>query len=135
MRAVAAGRAGDTALSAKTETAPHEGDRGSGGRYQTCIALAEEAPAAPTVLLDCGATTMTALREQRIDPNEIRTVLVSHLHGDHFGGLPFLVLDGRFRRRTEDLTVIGPPCMATTSADCRSSSSTDGSAAAPRTSR
>jgi ribonuclease BN (tRNA processing enzyme) len=35
-------------------------------------------------------------------------VLVSHLHGDHFGGLPFLVLDGQFRRRTEDLTVVGP---------------------------
>lgn len=82
---------------------------GSGGRYQTCIALAEEALAAPTVLLDCGATTMTALREHRIDPNEIRTVLVSHLHGDHFGGLPFLILDGQFRRRTEGLTVIGPP--------------------------
>ena len=82
---------------------------GSGGHYQTCIALAEEATAAPTVLLDCGATTMTALREQRIDPNEISTVLVSHLHGDHFGGLPFLILDGQFRRRTEDLTVIGPP--------------------------
>jgi ribonuclease BN (tRNA processing enzyme) len=82
---------------------------GSGGRYQTCIALADDAQAPPTVLLDCGATTMTALREQRIDPNEIRTVLVSHLHGDHFGGLPFLILDGQFRRRTQDLTVIGPP--------------------------
>jgi ribonuclease BN (tRNA processing enzyme) len=85
---------------------------GSGGRYQTCIALAEDAQSAPTVLLDCGATTMTALREQRIDPNEIRTVLVSHLHGDHFGGLPFLILDGQFRRRSADLTVIGPPGTA-----------------------
>jgi ribonuclease BN (tRNA processing enzyme) len=82
---------------------------GSGGRYQTCIALAEEAQDPPTMLLDCGATTLTALREQQIDPNPIRTVLVSHLHGDHFGGLPFLILDGQFRRRTEDLTVIGPP--------------------------
>jgi ribonuclease BN (tRNA processing enzyme) len=35
-------------------------------------------------------------------------VAISHLHGDHFGGLPFLVLDGQFRRRTEDLTVLGP---------------------------
>ena len=82
---------------------------GSGGRHQTCIALADEAQAPPTVLLDCGATTLTALRQQEIDPNQIRTVLVSHLHGDHFGGLPFLILDGQFRRRTEDLTVIGPP--------------------------
>lgn len=82
---------------------------GSGGRYQTCIALADEAQAPPTVLLDCGATSLTALRQQQIDPNPIRTVVVSHLHGDHFGGLPFLILDGQFRRRTEDLTVIGPP--------------------------
>jgi len=82
---------------------------GSGGRHQTCIALAEEDQAAHTVLVDCGATSMTALREQRIDTNAIRTVLVSHLHGDHFGGLPFLILDGQFRRRTDDLTVIGPP--------------------------
>ena len=61
------------------------------------------------MLLDCGATTLTALRAQRIDPNLIRTVLLTHLHGDHFGGLPFLILDGQFRRRTEDLSVIGPP--------------------------
>lgn len=59
---------------------------GSGGRYQTCIALADEAQAAPTVLLDCGATSLTALRQQQIDPNLIRTLMVSHLHGDHFAG-------------------------------------------------
>jgi len=36
-------------------------------------------------------------------------VFVSHLHGDHFGGLPFLILDGQFSRRTSPLTVAGPP--------------------------
>ncbi len=82
---------------------------GSGGRFQTCIALAVDSAVAPTVLLDCGATSLTALRQQGIDPHQIETVLVSHLHGDHFGGLPFLILDGQFRRRTRDLTVIGPP--------------------------
>lgn len=81
---------------------------GSGGRFQTCIALAEQ-DGPPAVLLDCGATTLTALRQQRIDPGNIETVVVSHLHGDHFGGLPFLVLDGQFRRRSQDLTVLGPP--------------------------
>ena len=82
---------------------------GSGGRFQTCIALAAGPAAAPIVLLDCGATSLTALRQQQIDPNEIEAVLVSHLHGDHFGGLPFLVLDGQFRRRTRDLSIFGPP--------------------------
>jgi len=82
---------------------------GSGGRFQTCIALADEPGAAPHTLIDCGATSLTALRQQRIDPHRIRTVVLTHLHGDHFGGLPFLILDGQFRRRTEDLTVVGPP--------------------------
>lgn len=81
---------------------------GSGGRFQTCIALAPDPASPPTVLLDCGATSLTALRQQEIDTNAVDTVIVSHLHGDHFGGLPFLVLDGQFRRRTRDLTVVGP---------------------------
>ncbi|MFB4300203.1 MBL fold metallo-hydrolase [Actinomadura sp. NTSP31] len=82
---------------------------GSGGRFQTCIALGTEASAPPHVLIDCGATSMVAMRQQRIEPNEIDTVLITHLHGDHFAGLPFLILDGQFRRRTRDLTVFGPP--------------------------
>lgn len=82
---------------------------GSGGRFQTCIAIAPDRASSPTVLMDCGATSMTAMRQQEIDTNAVRTVIVSHLHGDHFGGLPFLVLDGQFRRRSEDLTVVGPP--------------------------
>ncbi|MDT7697071.1 MAG: hypothetical protein QOI75_6438 [Pseudonocardiales bacterium] len=81
---------------------------GSGGRFQTCIAVSADPTGPPRVLVDCGATSLTAMRQQRLDPNDIDTVLVSHLHGDHFGGLPFLVLDGQFRRRTEDLTVVGP---------------------------
>lgn len=82
---------------------------GSGGRFQTCIALAAAPTIAPTVLLDCGATSLTALRQQHIDANQIEAVLLTHLHGDHFGGLPFLILDGQFRGRTHDLTVVGPP--------------------------
>src|SRR6266566_2784760 len=76
---------------------------GSGGRFQTCIVVDRQ------VLLDCGATSLTALRQQQFDPNKIHTIVITHLHGDHFGGLPFLILDGQFRRRTQDLTVIGPP--------------------------
>lgn len=83
---------------------------GSGGRFQTCIALGPDQPGHPPhTLVDCGATSLTALRRQDLDPNDITTVVITHLHGDHFGGLPFLILDGQFRRRTHDLTVIGPP--------------------------
>lgn len=61
------------------------------------------------LLLDCGATSLTALKRLGLDPGEIAAVFVSHLHGDHFGGLPFLILDGQFSHRTEPLVVVGPP--------------------------
>jgi ribonuclease BN (tRNA processing enzyme) len=78
---------------------------GSGGRFQTCIHLGGDGF---TALMDCGATSLTALKAQRLDPGQVDAVMISHLHGDHFGGLPFLVLDGQFSRRTKDLTVFGP---------------------------
>jgi ribonuclease BN (tRNA processing enzyme) len=81
---------------------------GSGGRFQACIHLREPSLAAPA-LLDCGATSLTALRRCGLDPGQIGAVFVSHLHGDHFGGLPFLILDGQFSRRTAPLVVAGPP--------------------------
>jgi ribonuclease BN (tRNA processing enzyme) len=83
---------------------------GSGGRYQACIHL-RPAGASP-VLLDCGATSLSALRRRGLDPGEVAAVFVSHLHGDHFGGLPFLILDGQFSGRTRPLAVVGPPGTA-----------------------
>jgi ribonuclease BN (tRNA processing enzyme) len=81
---------------------------GSGGRYQACIHL-QRPDGLPPVLLDCGATSLSALKRLRLDPGEVEAVFVSHLHGDHFGGLPFLILDGQFSRRTSPLTIAGPP--------------------------
>ncbi len=53
---------------------------------------------------------MVALRQLGVDPNTIRTIFISHLHGDHFGGLPFFILDAQFySRRREPLTIVGPP--------------------------
>jgi ribonuclease BN (tRNA processing enzyme) len=84
---------------------------GSGGRYQACIHLRGSAVRG-AVLLDCGATSLSALKRLGLDPGEITAVFVSHLHGDHFGGLPFLLLDGQFSRRASPLTVAGPPGTA-----------------------
>jgi len=96
---------------AVTVTFAGSGDAfGSGGRYQACIHL-RPAGASP-VLLDCGATSLSALRRLGLDPGEVAAVFVSHLHGDHFGGLPFLILDGQFSRRTRPLAVVGPPGTA-----------------------
>jgi ribonuclease BN (tRNA processing enzyme) len=78
----------------------------SGGRFQACFAL--EGGDEP-LLIDCGATTLTALKRQQIDPASIGWIVVSHLHGDHFGGLPWLILDGQFAGRTRPLVIAGPP--------------------------
>src|SRR5258708_24682478 len=79
---------------------------GSGGRWQTCIHLSTEGQ---VLLVDCGATSLVALKAQGLDPNAVGAVAVTHLHGDHFGGLPFLILDGQFSHRSEPLLVAGPP--------------------------
>src|SRR2546425_9338409 len=80
---------------------------GSGGRFNACFLV--EATAG-TFLVECGASSMIAMRRFGVDPNRIGTVFVSHLHGDHFGGLPFFILDAQFySRRTSPLALVGPP--------------------------
>lgn len=79
---------------------------GSGGRSQACISVRFEQA---HVLLDCGATALVAMRRFGVYPASVDVVVVSHLHGDHFGGLPFLVLDAQFGRRERPLLVAGPP--------------------------
>ncbi len=69
------------------------------------------------MLLDCSATSLPALKRLGLDPGEVAAVFVSHLHGDHFGGLPFLILDGQLSRRAVPLAVVGPPGTAWRLAD------------------
>jgi ribonuclease BN (tRNA processing enzyme) len=79
---------------------------GSGGRGNACFWI-ESADVA--VALDLGATALVGMRRLGLDPNRIGAVVLSHLHGDHFGGLPFLLLDGQYDgARAAPLTVIGP---------------------------
>ena len=79
---------------------------GSGGRLQTCILMES---GGFRCLIDCGASSLIALKRAAVDPNDIDTILITHLHGDHFGGIPFMLLDGQFSRRSRRLLVMGPP--------------------------
>jgi ribonuclease BN (tRNA processing enzyme) len=79
---------------------------GSGGRFQTCMHLSG---AGGALLIDCGASSLIAMKREGVDPGGVDAVLVSHLHGDHFGGVPFLILDAQFSRRARPLLIAGPP--------------------------
>jgi ribonuclease BN (tRNA processing enzyme) len=85
---------------------------GEGGRLQACILLSN---GDARVLLDCGGTAMVALARAGVEPERIDAVLISHLHGDHFGGIPLLVLDASVRKwpaRERPVTIAGPPGTA-----------------------
>lgn len=80
---------------------------GSGGRFQACISVRTPSD---RFLLDCGASSLIPMKRARIDHREVSKILISHLHGDHFGGIPFFVLDAQLvTKRTTPLTLIGPP--------------------------
>jgi ribonuclease BN (tRNA processing enzyme) len=79
---------------------------GSGGRLNTCF-LVNHGEAG--FLIDCGASAMISIRRFGVDPNLIGAIVLSHLHADHFGGLPFFILDAQLvSRRTRPLTIAGP---------------------------
>jgi ribonuclease BN (tRNA processing enzyme) len=80
---------------------------GSGGRFNTCF-LVETAKA--KLLIDCGASSLVALKARGIDSSAIDGIILSHLHGDHFGGVPFLLMDAQhLSRRERPLLIAGPP--------------------------
>lgn len=79
---------------------------GSGGRLQTCIHV--RAPST-TFLIDCGASALVSLKRFGVDPSLVDSILLTHLHGDHFGGIPFFVLDAQFSKRDRSLAIAGPP--------------------------
>jgi ribonuclease BN (tRNA processing enzyme) len=78
---------------------------GSGGRYNTCFHVTGERC---NFLVDCGASSLPALKRQGVVCDEIDLILITHFHGDHFGGVPFLLLDAQFTRRTRPLVIAGP---------------------------
>ncbi|HEX5077647.1 MAG TPA: MBL fold metallo-hydrolase [Geminicoccaceae bacterium] len=78
----------------------------SGGRLQTCFFLDADPD---RLLIDCGASALVGMRRFGVDPGAIDAVLLSHLHGDHFAGVPFLLLEAQFvSLRTRRLVLAGP---------------------------
>jgi len=80
---------------------------GSGGRFNTCFHIVGEEC---NFLIDCGASSLIAMKRLGLRPNEIDVILITHFHADHFGGIPFFMLDAQFfSKRTQPLIIAGPP--------------------------
>jgi ribonuclease BN (tRNA processing enzyme) len=79
---------------------------GSGGRFNTCLHVVGRET---NFLIDCGASSLIAMKRLGIDRNAIDLILLTHFHADHCGGVPFFMLDAQFvARRTRPLTIVGP---------------------------
>jgi ribonuclease BN (tRNA processing enzyme) len=77
------------------------------GRSHSCYLL--EGDGFGPIMIDFGATALLALRRIGREPREVRGFALTHLHGDHVGGFPFLIIDGMFHAvRQEPLEVVGP---------------------------
>jgi ribonuclease BN (tRNA processing enzyme) len=66
------------------------------------------------ILLEAGPTVLTALKRSGVSAPDIDLILISHAHGDHFAGLPFLILEYMWEKpRRSILTIAGPRNLAT----------------------
>lgn len=80
---------------------------GSGGRNQSGY-LVEAGHR--MFLLDCGPTSLLAMKRAAIDPGRLDAIILSHLHGDHFGGIPFFFIEYLYQQpKDKPLTIAGPP--------------------------
>jgi len=80
---------------------------GSGGRNQSGY-LVEAGDR--MFLLDCGPTSLLAMKRAGIDPRRLDAIILSHLHGDHFGGIPFFFIEFLYQQpKDKPLTIAGPP--------------------------
>ena len=79
---------------------------GSGGRLHTATLVRS---AEGNLLVDCGPSTLAAMRRQALEPGDVDAIVLTHLHGDHFAGIPFLLMDAHFAtHRTRPLVIAGP---------------------------
>jgi ribonuclease BN (tRNA processing enzyme) len=79
---------------------------GSGGRLQSCFQISLDEK---NILLECGSTSMVGLNRCGCNCNSIGVIITSNLHGDHFGGIPYILVYSHLNsKRTEQLVIAGP---------------------------
>jgi ribonuclease Z len=59
-------------------------------------------------MIDCGEGSQMQLSKYHIKRSKIKTIFITHLHGDHIYGLPGVVTSFMHFNRQDSLTIIGP---------------------------
>ncbi len=75
------------------------------GRYHSLLLIDE------SILIDCPPTALASLRRRELSPKHIKSILFTHWHGDHYFGIPFLILERKWisdRSGESDLAIHGP---------------------------
>ncbi len=79
----------------------------SGGRCQSAYYIQA---AGAKIMLEAGPDLVGSLKRHGIAPDSLDLLIVSHLHGDHFAGIPFLFLEYMYESpRKRPITIAGPP--------------------------
>ncbi|WEU40724.1 MAG: ribonuclease Z [Candidatus Odinarchaeum yellowstonii] len=60
------------------------------------------------ILLDCGEGAQIQMQKAGLSVVKIRTILLSHLHGDHVAGLPGMLMTMGLLNKNKPLRIIGP---------------------------
>jgi ribonuclease BN (tRNA processing enzyme) len=81
----------------------------SGGALHSCYLLEH---GGGKLMLECGPSALAGMKRSGIPTDAPDALLISHLHGDHFGGIPFLLLEYLFSNpRSRPLIIAGPPTI------------------------
>ncbi len=78
----------------------------SGGKYCTSFLIEANGK---KFLLDCGATAFVRYKQLGHNQADLDMIVLSHFHGDHYGGLPFFVISAKVEQaREKPMTIVGP---------------------------
>lgn len=66
------------------------------------------------MLFDCGEGTQRQMARLKLSPMKVNQIFITHLHGDHFLGLPGMIQSMAFRGRKDPLHIYGPEGMIKT---------------------